>query len=766
MNPLQGRKLGWRLFSSAIVVVLIALLTLSVLDEVRFASERIGVTVSQGDEGVLIEDVLPDSPAEAAGAKIGDIVRTVNGEPVLDLATLGELFDRHHVRGSPLAVVVLREGTDVELAVTPGIPPDIARLLAKLVLVAAYFGLAVLAARHRKQDLRARLLMIFVGLVAVEMAKPTGFTFGIEAYLAIVFSWMVLTGIQIAVELHLVSLIPRRLSILERHGRLVIVYYLLGSAVALTMVATAYQQWRVSGIIYSDLLLGLQSFVMVGWAMAVPAILLWQTSQARNTRERNQALLVLIGLVPWIVYIFTSTFWGGWSEIDSRWTFHTENFVLLFFPAAIFVAIFRYGLFDVEHLVRRSLVYSMVAALILVMLYVLLTTALGWFTATLGEDIGLWLVTGIAVLSGILFRPLRNGVERLVERGLFPERRALRNRLIRIAGSLSEQSSLQDMLNRLATQSQEALGLNWSAVVAIEQQRQAQAAFSNGLDERRRQDLVRLLKTDSSVFSFLSRNQRPASISRLKRNHPEECRALERIGADVLVPLYFQRRMIGILCLSTKQTGELFVREELELLDLFSHQVATSFENLRLFQDATYEELTGLLRREAVLRQLQAECAHAVRSARPLSVFMIDLDHFKSVNDTHGHIFGDLILQRVAEVMHERIRAVDSLGRYGGEEFLLVLPDTDLEGAQQLAAKVRRAVFDQEFMAPDGDTVVRVTVSIGISTSRPTQTDADTLAAELISQADQAVYAAKHSGRNRTMTYESIAREQADTREA
>ena len=99
------------------------------------------------------------------------------------------------------------------------------------------------------------------------------------------------------------------------------------------------------------------------------------------------------------------------------------------------------------------------------------------------------------------------------------------------------------------------------------------------------------------MFAHLSRNQRPAAIRRLKRYLPEESRALERIGAEVLVPLFFQRRMIGILCLSSKQTGELFVREELELLNLFSHQVAASFENLRLFQDATYEELTGLLRR-------------------------------------------------------------------------------------------------------------------------------------------------------------------------
>ena len=754
MKPAFGAGMSWRLISSFVLLLLIGLLGWSMLDEVRFASDRIGVFISQEDDGVLVEAVEPGLPADLAGAKAGDLISGIHGEPVPDFAALTALFEQFRHSDRPIEVTVLRDDEAVTLSVTPGTPPDLARLLAQLVLVAAYFGLAILAARHREQDLRARLLMIFVTLVAIEMAMPRGFTFGPNVLMIIALSWMIITGIQVAVELHLVSLIPRRLPLLERRSGMVVGYYVLGFLIAVGLLATALYQWRISGAIYSEALARAQSYILMGWAIVVPGILVRQTTRARTARERNQALLVLIGLVPWVIYIFLSTFWAGWTDINVSWTFHAENFVLLFFPAAVFVAIFRYGLFDVEHLVRRGLVYSTVAALILIILYMLLTTALTWFTTTLGDDVGLWMVTGMAVLSGILFRPLRNGVERLVERGLFPERRALRNRLIEIAGSLTDHPNLTDMLDQLAGQSMETLGLNWSAVVAIDQQqRQSHAAFSSGLDERRSQDLVRLLGADSAVFSHLSRNQRPVTVKRLKRYLSDESHALERIGAEVLVPLYFQRRMIGILCLSHKCSGELFVREELELLNLFSHQVAASFENFRLFQDATYEELTGLLRREAVLRQLQAECARAIRNTRPLSVFMIDLDHFKAVNDTHGHLFGDLILQRVSEVMNERVRAVDSLGRYGGEEFLLVLPDTDMDGALRLAGKLRQAVYDLEFMAPDGETLVRVTVSIGISTSRFVHTEPEALANELLAQADAAVYAAKHSGRNRIMPH-------------
>ena len=754
MNEHRENVLPWHLLSGMVLLLVIFLLGWSILDDARFAAERIGVYISESDDGILIDLVESGLPADDAGARAGDLVVAVENDPVEDIATLSELFDRHHQPGQALAITVLRNGDSVHLQLVPGTSPDLVRLLAQLVLVAAYLGLAALAARHQQHDLRARLLMVFVTLVAIELAMPAGYMLGETGTLLIVLTWMGMTGIQIAVELHLVSLIPERLRLLTRHRFIIPGFYILGALISLVLTAVILHQWWSEDDIYSELLVNLQTGILLAWAIVVPGILAWQAWQAITPRGRNQAMLVLFGLLPWVIYIWVSSLWSGWAEVDIRLTSQIENFVLLFFPAAVFVAIFRFGLFDIEQIVRRGVVYSVVAALALVVLYTLLTAALPWFTHTLGEEFGLWLVTGIAVGCGILFRPLRVTVERLVEHGLFPERRALRKRLIEIAGSLSQQSSMDGLLSRLAEQSRETLDLAWTAVVTIEQHGvEQQSAFSEEMDERRRQDLSRLLSTESPVFLYLSRSKRPVSIRRLKHHLGDQGHALERIGAEALVPLYFQRRMIGILCLSSKRNGELFVREELELLDLFSHQVAASFENLRLFQDATYEELTGLLRREAVMRQLQAESARAVQSARALSVFMIDIDHFKPINDVHGHLFGDLILQRVAEVMHDSVRAVDSLGRYGGEEFLLIAPDTDSEGAHRLASKLRQAVYDLEFTAPDGDSQVRVTISIGFTTSSAVQTDPDNLARELLSRADKAVYAAKNSGRNRIMEF-------------
>lgn len=744
------RRTGHLLASAAVTVLVVILLAWSVVDEWRFASERIGVTVSQDEQGVLIDDVEPGSPAERSGLESGDRVISLEGESFSTLAELDALFDRHHSPGKTLQGRVDRNGELLAIEITPGVPLDLASLLARFVLVAAYLGLAALAARYRHQDLRARILTIFVSLVAIELAMPTGYTLSTQAITATLLFWLLSTGVQMAMELHLVSLIPARLPLLERYPRLVWGFYAAGFGAGLALAGLAIYQWYFAPADGPPVLSWAETAVMLSWAVSAAGILGWQAWRAQSARETNQALMVLAGLLPWAAYIVVSSVWSGWYRLDPGIAEHIENVVLLIFPATVFLAIFRYGLFDVETLVRRGLVYGTVAMLVIILLYTLLTTALPFFQQFLGTQAGQWLVTACALLIGVLFRPLRRGIERLVERGLFPKRRALRYRLIQVARGLSTQKRLESLIQQLADDAREALDLSWSAVVAVDEPQQGlTTAFSLGIDRAQRERLASLLHEQSDAFESLDRLRRPITVNRLRRQNEEAADGLAGIGAEVLVPLYFQRRMIGILCLGRKHNGELFRREEIELLDLFSHQIATSLENLRLFQDATYEELTGLLRREVVLRQLDTEAARAIRQRTPLSVFMIDLDHFKTVNDAHGHLFGDRILARVAGVMQERVRAVDALGRYGGEEFLLVLPDTDEEGARKLAEELRRAVADLSFDLTDGEGTLGVTISIGTATEWPDQGNAQELAGRLLLGADEAVYRAKSGGRNR-----------------
>jgi two-component system cell cycle response regulator len=215
------------------------------------------------------------------------------------------------------------------------------------------------------------------------------------------------------------------------------------------------------------------------------------------------------------------------------------------------------------------------------------------------------------------------------------------------------------------------------------------------------------------------------------------------------VPLLAHDLLVGILLVGRKEGSRGYPAEEIDLLDLLARHVATVFENVRLFESATYESLTGLLRRETILEQLGRELERVRRYGRPLTIAMADLDHFKEVNDRHGHLAGDALLRRISQVAVAGLRSTDWMGRYGGEEFLLVLPETDIEGASQVAEKIRGLVQKTCVEMEDG-TLARVTISIGLAELGDVPPKEGRITArDLIAAADRSLYEAKHGGRNR-----------------
>ena len=219
------------------------------------------------------------------------------------------------------------------------------------------------------------------------------------------------------------------------------------------------------------------------------------------------------------------------------------------------------------------------------------------------------------------------------------------------------------------------------------------------------------------------------------------------------MPLLAQERLVGLLTVGPKREEQRYVAEELELLTLVGHHVATVFENARLFDSATFEGLTGLYRREALLEILDREWSRSQRYERPLAVALADLDHFKEINDRYGHLAGDLVLQRVAAELRNQLRETDFIGRYGGEEFLIVLPETTLEGGRLFAEKMRQRIEGLEIPIEAGETV-RVTLSIGVAAREGERDDGRARSRALLAAADEALYAAKSDGRNRVIAAE------------
>lgn len=196
-----------------------------------------------------------------------------------------------------------------------------------------------------------------------------------------------------------------------------------------------------------------------------------------------------------------------------------------------------------------------------------------------------------------------------------------------------------------------------------------------------------------------------------------------------------------------------FVQTELlqQALARSNHLLAQQHAELEIL--ATRDPLTGLLNRREFLHRARQELARTRRDHTPLSILMLDLDHFKNVNDRFGHPAGDAVLRHMASLMVQSVRSTDLLARWGGEEFVVLLPNTDAPSALVLADKLRLKLADTPTIwKPDHTPIpIALTTSIGLSSLQPGHTASMAELDALLSQADQALYAAKHAGRNRVV---------------
>jgi diguanylate cyclase (GGDEF)-like protein len=214
---------------------------------------------------------------------------------------------------------------------------------------------------------------------------------------------------------------------------------------------------------------------------------------------------------------------------------------------------------------------------------------------------------------------------------------------------------------------------------------------------------------------------------------------------EVLVaPITFKGLALGVIVVATTTA---FRPDDVALLEQFRSDLGLAFNNAlvhdRLEHLAAVDPLTDAYNRRFGLARLREEFARAVRAESPLGLLMLDIDHFKAVNDTYGHLVGDRVLRGVAECCRRVLRDGDVLVRYGGEEFLVILPGAGADDVAKIGERLRHAI--RETTARDGDRLVRVTVSLGGARYRADTESPDALVLE----ADQALYRAKAEGRDR-----------------
>jgi diguanylate cyclase (GGDEF)-like protein len=217
------------------------------------------------------------------------------------------------------------------------------------------------------------------------------------------------------------------------------------------------------------------------------------------------------------------------------------------------------------------------------------------------------------------------------------------------------------------------------------------------------------------------------------------------VGSMMAVPLWSAGRVIGVLSVSHGEKSHFEDRDEL-LARLLANCAVPAIERARLERLATTDAHTRAFNRRYLVPRLEEEMARAKRQKTALSLLMMDLDHFKRVNDQHGHAAGDQVLREFADRVRAATRVQDALVRWGGEEFVLVMPDTDAERATHVAERIREAVSGLPIVLDDG-VELRQSVSIGVASwNRQEPVDA------FVARSDEALYDAKRTGRNRVST--------------
>lgn len=222
-----------------------------------------------------------------------------------------------------------------------------------------------------------------------------------------------------------------------------------------------------------------------------------------------------------------------------------------------------------------------------------------------------------------------------------------------------------------------------------------------------------------------------------------------------LFPLISENKLLG--CIVTKSTDNVLSEKEISYLEQLTNQAATTINRANVYAEilkhATLDALTSLYNRRQLEERIKQEVSGAKRHNRSLCAIMTDIDFFKSVNDTYGHAAGDLVLKTVSRIIKLQLRDYDIAGRYGGEEFAVLLPFTKLEEAKMVAERLRKAVENKKIDISKINTEspqknISVTISLGVAEYNNGDSE-DTL----LQNADKALYKAKESGRNRVEEY-------------
>jgi two-component system, cell cycle response regulator len=337
-----------------------------------------------------------------------------------------------------------------------------------------------------------------------------------------------------------------------------------------------------------------------------------------------------------------------------------------------------------------------------------------------------------------------------------------RRKLVDILHDVTNDLSPDEIYHLLARRVARALGLTHCSVILArsgDRPRIVATAFEHAslrdfaLDLERYPEIRAALESGRPV---LVEDVSTSPLYDTVRRRWQEDGTLVTTRSVIALPFALEPEQAGVFFLRRSLSEPPLTREDVEFADTVVKAAVAAIQRAKLLETtmadnrrlellAHTDPLTELLNRRALIDRLSAEMERVRRYDSTVSVLLIDLDHFKRVNDTHGHLVGDDVLMEVAALLQRAVRTVDVVARYGGEEFVVVLPETGVQGATSFAERIRELIEEHDFVAAIGSNL-QLTASIGVATF---PSEGMETADDFFARADQALYRAKAEGRNR-----------------
>jgi diguanylate cyclase (GGDEF)-like protein len=716
-----------------------------------WSSNLIGIEIEIKKDRLFIFNLLDNGPALKAGVQQNSYIVSINNVSIRNFQQLNEILLESETE---ITLELSKDKINSSYILQKGMPPDfsdifITTLICTLFLLLAFISIPSKGNRNSTRNLLLILLFLFLGLeyILLPLRSFQYITTGVSQWAVI--SGIILTGIvgglTFALELHILCITPKPHPWFIKHKKTILTSFYSVSCFFIIVLNNTYLDYYTEGLAGSLFSYMTWSMINIIWVSLILTILFIQFFSTKSSRGKNQLIILFIAILPFVISIAFLE-WNFLTESpDQNWLPTFEIFSHFSFLIGFLISIKRYDLADIGQDIQRPFVFMVVSALII---FYLLNNLYEYFLNTEFTDQSNFLYFGMSSLViGMLWLPLSRLLQNWASNPWNHDSEYSNPILHNILDGVMAYSHNHRVAENLPRLLNSSLHSNWSAVLLTENNEKPYFQF--------KQQTGLQLPKDQLEAEMINLFYEQKSYT---QNSPQstESKTLFELGATHAFPLIYHDEFLGNLVLSQAPEHDYITNKS---LNIFSKQLAEIIYSNKMRTLATTDGLTRLFRREAIIEKLHSEFIRYQRTGEEISICLIDIDHFKQVNDTYGHAAGDIVLQQIAKSLNERIRITDSAGRYGGEEFLLIFPKTNITEVKDLLESLRQSIQITPVKI-NSNTLIKTSVSIGIASTENLHPLTDkkpyNLVQNFISEADIALYRAKETGRNKVVIAANI----------